>query len=435
MATPAPPRLPASERLRRAGIGAWSIIGILILAAIFVWALLRIRVIFPPLVLAILVVYVLNPLVTRLQRAGVPRLAGTLGAYVVLLGGLALVVIAVIPLVSEQMRDFSRSWPELRNQTLEFVDGNAGRLESALNTDIDTTQISCLLGADDTTLGDRPSAARCDQVTNQLREQLTAQAGRLTQVGSSLLEVLLVFVVGPLIALYLLIDLPHLSRDLKNLVPESHRDEFVDLGGKVTTAVGGFFRGQLLVAFVVGVLSAIGFRIIGLPFWFVIGAVAGFFNLVPLIGPYIGGALGFLVGLLTGGIGLGLRAALVELIVQQLDNHFISPNVMRRTVNLHPVTVMLSLLAGSAVAGFWGVLLGVPVVAVAKVTLGHLWATRVLGAQVSPHAVRQGGRDVPSVVPESAAGGATAGGGDAPGRGEDAVEPTTSSAGTRSQEN
>jgi predicted PurR-regulated permease PerM len=249
--------------------------------------------------------------------------------------------------------------------------------------------------------------------------------------GSSLLEVLLVFVVGPLIALYLLIDLPHLSRDLKNLIPESHRDEFVDLGGKVTTAVGGFFRGQLLVALVVGVLSALGFRIIGLPFWFVIGAVAGFFNLVPLVGPYIGGALGFFVGLLTGGIGLGLRAAVVELIVQQLDNHFISPNVMRRTVNLHPVTVMLSLLAGSAVAGFWGVLLGVPAVAVAKVTLGHLWATRVLGAQVSPHAVRQGRRDAPSVVPEPAAGADTEGGGDSLAQGEDAVEPSTSPAGTR----
>jgi predicted PurR-regulated permease PerM len=403
VATPAPPRLPASERLRRAGVGAWSIIGILILGAIFVWALLKVRVIFPPLVLAILVVYILNPLVTRLHRLGVPRIAGTLAAYVVVLGGLALVVIALIPLVSEQVRDFSRSWPELRAQALDFVDANVVRLESALNTDIDTTQISCLLGADETTLGDQPSAARCDQVTNQLREQLVAQAGRLTRFGSSLLEVLLVFVVGPLIALYLLIDLPHLSRDLKNLIPESHRDEFVDLGGKVTTAVGGFFRGQLLVALVVGVLSALGFRIIGLPFWFVIGAVAGFFNLVPLIGPYIGGALGFLVGLLTGGIGLGLRAALVELIVQQLDNHFISPNVMRRTVNLHPVTVMLSLLAGSAVAGFWGVLLGVPAVAVAKVTLGHLWATRVLGARVTPHAVRQGGREAPSVVPEPAA--------------------------------
>ena len=427
MATPAPPRLPASERLRRAGVAAWSIIGILILGAIFVWALLKIRVIFPPLVLAILVVYTLNPLVTRLHRLGVPRIAGTLGAYVVVLGGLALLVIALIPLVSEQVRDFSRSWPELRTQGLEFVDANVVRLESTLNTDIDTTQISCLLGADETTLGDQPSAARCDQVTNQLREQLVAQAGRLTRFGSSLLEVLLVFVVGPLIALYLLIDLPHLSRDLKNLIPQSNREEFVDLGGKVTTAVGGFFRGQLLVALVVGVLSAIGFRIIGLPFWFVVGAVAGFFNLVPLIGPYIGGALGFLVGLLTGGIGLGLRAALVELIVQQLDNHFISPNVMRRTVNLHPVTVMLSLLAGSAVAGFWGVLLGVPAVAVAKVTLGHLWATRVLGAQVTPHAVRQGGREPPSVVPEPAEGAGADDDGESSARREEVVETTGSS--------
>jgi predicted PurR-regulated permease PerM len=399
VATPAPPRLPASERLRRAGIAAWSIIGILILGAVSVWALLKVRVIFPPLVLAILIIYLLNPLVTRLQRRGVPRVVGSLGSYVVVLGGLALLVITLIPLVSEQVTDFSRRWPELRTQALEFVDVTVGRLEAGLNTDIDTTQISCLLGADDT-LGDHPTAARCDEVTRQLREQVVAQAGRLTQVGSSLLEVLLVFVVGPLIALYLLIDLPQLSRDLKNLVPQSHRDEFVDLGGKVSSAVGGFFRGQLLVALVVGLLSALGFRIIGLPFWFVIGAVAGFFNLVPLIGPYIGGALGFFVGLLTGGLGLGLRAALVELIVQQLDNHFISPNVMRRTVNLHPVTVMLSLLAGSAIAGFWGVLLGVPTVAVAKVTLGHLWATRVLGQPVSPHAAGAGEGDAPSVVPE-----------------------------------
>lgn len=399
VATPAPPRLPASERLRRAGVAAWSIIGILILAAVFMWALLKVRIIFPPLVLAILIIYLLNPIVTSLGNRGIPRVAGAIGAYVVVLGGIALLVIALIPVVSGQVSEFSDRWPEFRNQTLEFVNTTAGRLEAGLNTDIDTTQVSCLLGADETTLGGAPSAARCDVVTEQLREQVVAQAGRITQIGSSLIEVLLVFVIGPLIALYLLIDLPQLSRDLKNLAPESHRDEFADLGGKVSSAVGGFFRGQLLVALVVGVLSAVGFRIIGLPFWFVIGGIAGFFNLVPLIGPFIGGSLGFLVGTLTGGLGLGLRAALVELVIQQLDNHFISPNVMRRTVNLHPVTVMLSLLAGGALAGFWGVLLGVPTVAVAKVALGHLWATRVLGAHISPH-VSSEGRDAPSIVPD-----------------------------------
>jgi hypothetical protein len=158
-----------------------------------------------------------------------------------------------------------------------------------------------------------------------------------------------------------------------------------------------------LVALLVGILSAVGFALIGLPFWLIIGAIAGFFNLVPLVGPFIGGGLGFFIGSVTGGVQLGLKAALVELIVQQIDNHFISPNVMRRTVELHPVTVMLSIIAGGALAGFWGVLLVVPAVAVAKLILGHLWSTRVLDLDVSPQGRAASGRP-PSVVPESPAG-------------------------------
>ncbi|MDQ5875142.1 MAG: AI-2E family transporter [Actinomycetota bacterium] len=380
----------AGERLRRAGVAAWSIIGILVLSAIFIWAFLKVRIVFPPLVLATLILFVLNPLVTRLERWRVPRAAAALGSYVVVLGGLALAILALIPVLTHQVQQLSDELPEFRDQAIAFANDNVVRLEDTLNTQIDTTQITCLLGSPGDSLTEVPSQARCDEVTEDLRNQIVAQAGRITDIGSSIIEVLVIFVIGPLIALYLLIDLPHLSRDLKNLVPPSHRDEFVDLGGKVSHAIGGFFRGQLLVALIVGVLSALGFYFIGLPFWFVIGGIAGFFNLVPLIGPYIGGALGFLVGIVSGGLSLGLKAAVVELIVQQLDNHFISPNVMRRTVNLHPVTVILALLAGGALAGFWGVLLGVPAVAVIKVLLSHVWSTRVLGAEVTPHSSRRG---------------------------------------------
>lgn len=380
----------AGERLRLAGVAAWSIIGILALGAIFVWAFLKVRIVFPPLVLAILILYVLNPLVTRLERWRVPRVVAALGSYVVVLGGLTLAVLALIPLLSQQVQALSDELPEFRDQAIAFADDNVARLEEALNTQIDTTQVSCLLGSPGDSLTEVPSQARCDEVTEDLRNEIVAQAGRVTDIGSSIIEVLAIFIIGPLIALYLLIDLPHLSRDLKALVPPSHRAEFVDLGGKVSHAVGGFFRGQLLVALIVGILSALGFYFIGLPFWFVIGGIAGFFNLVPLIGPYIGGALGFLVGVVSGGLSLGLKAAAVELIVQQLDNHFISPNVMRRTVNLHPVTVILALLAGGTLAGFWGVLLGVPAVAVIKVLLSHLWSTRVLGAEVAPLSSREG---------------------------------------------
>jgi hypothetical protein len=117
-------------------------------------------------------------------------------------------------------------------------------------------------------------------------------------------------------------------------------------------------------------------------------------------GYVIGGAIGFVVGTVSGGFSLGLKAALVELVVQQIDNHLISPQVMKRTVQLHPATVMLALLAGGTIAGFWGVLLGVPAVAVAKILLSHMWSTRVLGEDVTPYQTARG-REPPSVVPES----------------------------------
>jgi predicted PurR-regulated permease PerM len=134
----------------------------------------------------------------------------------------------------------------------------------------------------------------------------------------------------------------------------------------------------------------------------VIGAIAGFFNLVPFVGPIIGGAVGFFVGTISEGVGLGIRAAIVELIVQQIDNHLVSPIVMRRVVQLHPATVVLALLAGGTLAGFWGVLLAVPTVAVAKILLSHLWATRVLGVQATPYASVRARGGPPSVVPEDA---------------------------------
>ena len=400
MSTHAPPRLPPGERLRRAGIAAWSVIGILIVVAIALWLLRQIRVIFPPLVLALLIIYLLNPIVTRLHQRGVRRSVGAVLAYVVVLGGLTIAGILLAPAVSRQVSNFSDNVPQLRADVVETINDFAAEIDDRFGIAIDTEQISCLLGPEGTSFEGEFSTAECDEVTREFRERLSHHAGRITEIGFSVLEGLLVFILAPLLALYILIDLPQLQRDALNLVPESHRDEFADVGSKVGRAVGGFFRGQLLVALLVGVMSSIGFWIVGLPFWLVIGAIAGFTNLIPLVGPFIGGGLGLIVGTVTEGAALGLAAALVALVVQQIDNHVISPTVMKRAVQLHPATVMLSLLAGGTIAGFWGVLLGVPTVAVVKLLLAHFWTTRVLGEDVSPHARVGGAAAPPSVVPE-----------------------------------
>ena len=399
MSVPTPgTKLPASERLRRAGIAAWSIIGLIIVGICAVWVLFKIRVIFPPLVLALLIIYLLNPLVSRLEQRRVPRTLGTFLSYVFVLGGVTLIIIIATPFIAGQAEQFSEDWPTFKLKIVEFTEDVATGIEDRFGTNIDVSEVSCLMGVDETTTVGAPTEARCDEVTEQVREQIVDQADRITEIGFGLLEGALIFILAPLLALYLLIDLPQLQRNMLNIVPPSHREEVADLSSRVGQTVGGFFRGQLFVAFIVGVLSAVGFRIVGLPFWLVIGALAGFTNLIPLVGPFIGGGLGFLVGTVSSGIGLGLRAALVALIVQQVDNHIISPNVMKRTVQIHPVTVMLSLLAGGTIAGFWGVLLGVPAVAVVKVVASHVWATRVLGVPVMPHA--EAGGEPPSEGPE-----------------------------------
>jgi predicted PurR-regulated permease PerM len=381
------PHLPPGERLRRIGIASWSIIGMSIVVAISVWLLIRIRIIFPPLVLALLIIYLLNPPITRLVDRGVPRPLAAVAVFVAAIGVLVLLVVALFPLLGRQVAQFADEWPAFRGQLLETVEGTSRGLEDRFNIEIDTSRVTCLLTGEAEADG-----IDCSQVARGLREAVTGQAGRLTDIGITVLEAALVFVIAPLLALYLLIDLSHLQRDILRLFPESHRDEAADVGSKLGRAVGGFFRGQLFVAFIVGALSAAGFRLIGLPFWLVIGAIAGFFNLIPLVGPFIGGTVGFFVGTISGGVGLGLKAAIVELVVQQIDNHLISPIVMRRAVQLHPATVMLALLAGGTVAGFWGVLLGVPAVAVGKIILGHLYATRILGEEVTPYARASGPR-------------------------------------------
>ncbi len=419
MSTPIPPRLPAGERIRRAGIAAWSIIGIVIVVAGLGWLLMKIRIIFPPLLVALVLIYLLNPAVSWLGGRGVRRGLATLLVYVLVFAAVAAIVFALVPVVTHQVAQVAQDWPDIRAKILASSGDVTAWINGHFGTNLDTDKVRCVLGASG------PRASECGDLTSNLGEQIRSHLGRIIGIGTSLIALVVVLVIGVLVSLYLMIDLPQLRRDVLGLIPDRHRAEVADVAAKVGQALGGFFRGQLLVALIVGVLSALGFWIIGLPLWFFVGALAGFFNLIPMVGPFIGGGIGFLVGVATGGVWLGVQAALVELAVQQLDNHVISPNVIGRSVKLHPVTVMLSLLAGGTVAGFWGVFLAVPAVAAGKIVLYHVWVTRVLGYQVSPYAAAPRVASPPSVIPAGRVTGEVEPVGvDAPGGREPAAPPS-----------
>jgi predicted PurR-regulated permease PerM len=355
-----PSRRPSPyERFVRVGIVAWCGIGVIILGYLMLRLLLYVNPVLPPLLIAVAVVYLLNPLVSALERRGVPRVAGAGIVYVLFLCIVALVISLLVPVVTRQVTQVIDHFPDYLADAQATVRRLAARFGQEPDFRLDAEQVRQWLSA------------------GENRQVVTRYLTGLRSVTTSVISGLIIFLLGPIMAFYLLVDLPRLHRGMLALIPPGRREEIQGLMDQIGQAVGGFFRGQLLVALFVGVASSIGLWIIGLPFWLLVGMVAGVFNLVPLIGPFIGGGLAVVIALVSGQPLKALWAALVLLAVQQIDNHLISPNVMGRTVQLHPVVVMLALLVGASFAGLFGMLVIVPLVAVAKIVFLFIWSKYV----------------------------------------------------------
>jgi predicted PurR-regulated permease PerM len=356
------------DRIRRAGQVSWAAVGIAFLVAIVGLIVWYLRVVLPPLLLAGAIVFILNPVVSFLQRRGVPRALGTLISYVCCLGIAVGIGFLVAPIITDQWSDMSDRIPEIREDVIDRWN------ELAEDYPIPTI----------------------DEVGEQLGNSggsLQDQAEVALSIGEVLLRFTLIVVLTPIIAFYLLVDLPHLRRVSESLIPARAKPEVLVVAGRLNRAIGGFFRGQLVVALIVGTLVSIGLAIIDLPFWLIIGMIAGLFNMIPLIGPYIGGIPGVIVALTTGNLTTALLVVAIMVGAQQIDNHFITPYVMQRAVKLHPVLVILALLAGGTLFGFFGLLLAVPAMAALKIIVSHLWRTHVLGEPIEEIVALQAAAD------------------------------------------
>jgi len=384
------------ERIRRAGTVCWAVCGVAAVIALIGVVAYVFRVIWPPLILAGAIVFLLNPVVTRLQARHLPRALGTGLSYLAVVGLTVLVVLLVAPLATDQYDELAGEWPDIRADIERQVDDWAEETrqgDSWFPVELPTSQ-----ELEDQFLGGNASDLNGNGVvTGEERQQ--AFADQLDTARELLLRIFhvgIIFLIGPIIAFYLLVDLPHIRKVFRSLVPERARGDAMVLSRRLSTAIGGYFRGQLAVAIVVGIMASIGMLLIDLPFWLIVGMIAGIFNMIPLVGPWIGAVPGVIIAFTTGGgVGKAVAVAVVMAIVQQIDNHFISPMVMQRAVKLHPAVVMLALLAGGSLAGFLGLLLAVPATATLKIVGGHVWRHFVLGEPLDEIEARWEAEDIP----------------------------------------
>ncbi len=351
------------ERLRRFGIGAWALVGGFLVIAILGWVLAQVHILWGPVLFATAIIYILNPLVTGLKNRGVPRVVGTVVAYLLGLSVLVLIFSVVVPLVVEQANALGAELPVIYDDFLarivDLADGMGITGLSLMSYDELVSQVAT------------PDAA--------FQAGLDVFLGQAFTLALGFAEIIVLLFLTPVIAFYLLVDLPRVLEHTRELIPEDMREEAESLGSSLGTALGGFVRGQMMVALIVATISSFGLWALGINLWLILGIVAGLFNLIPFIGPMLSGSLAVVVALVLEDFRLALFVALLFLGVQQLDNHVISPLILRATVKLHPSLIILALLLGGSLGGILGLILAVPITAFIRVIISHYWRTRILG--------------------------------------------------------
>ena len=317
-----------------------------------------------PVILSGLLFYLLNPLVDLMEKYKINR---------VLAISLIFVVIAILLIVG-----LAVAIPNLQRQVVIFAQNVPSYLEDAdrVINDLVTKRLP-----DDF----RP---QLEQVLANFSTQATAWASDisskavnwLSAVISGTSQVVVALIIMPFMLFYLLRD----GKGLRDYITQFLPTKLKEPVGKVLTDVNqqlsNYVRGQVTVAIIVAVMFIIFFKIIGLRYAVTLGITAGILNLVPYLGSFLAMIPALVLGLIAGPVML-LKVIIVFIVEQTIEGRFVSPLILGSQLNIHPITILFVLLTSGSMFGIWGVLLGIPVYASAKVVISAIfeWYKTVSG--------------------------------------------------------
>ncbi|MDE0582151.1 MULTISPECIES: AI-2E family transporter [Planococcus] len=313
-----------------------------------------------PVVLALILFYLLRPVLRLLERFKIPRIWGILIIFLGGIGLLTLLSVLVFPFLRDQFQNLIEEFPDYFMRLLNNIDqflrnsfvGDYYR-DSSFN-------IEALIATLPTSIADT------------LQATVTGIISRVTSWISTITGVILSIVIVPFILFYLLKDGDKLPDYFLKLLPPRFRDDTREVLKDADKQLGAYIQGQLIVAFCIGVMVYIGFLIIGMDYALLLGALAMVTSIVPYIGPAIAITPAAIIALVTSPFML-VKLAIVWTVVQLVEGNLISPQVMGKTMYIHPVTIIFVLLTAGSLFGVVGVILGIPMYALLRVIVSHLY--------------------------------------------------------------
>ena len=302
---------------------------------------------FAPILIAGLFYYLLRPFVNLLKR-WVPKLAGIAIVFIVIAIILSVGVYIFGPTIKTQVESFMELAPEKVEEVTEESQTAMANFEF---------------------MGIQGSEIR-GRALSYIQSVSDGLVDNVVGILSALMNIAIVIIVVPFILFFLLKDDEKLVPHITKYLSEEHKPEGRKLLKDVDVTLSAYIVGQALVALTVGVLMFIGYVIIGLDYALTLAIFAMFLIIIPFLGPILGIIPAIFVALVNGEPFMAIKVVIVLAVVQQLEGNLITPNIMGNRLNIHPLTIILLLMVASALYGFIGLLIAIPLYAVLK-TLVH----------------------------------------------------------------
>ena len=317
-----------------------------------------------PGVLGVILFYLMRPILKRLLKWKVPRIWAILILFMGALGFITLIILLVYPFLQKQLLNLLQEFPiyfmALIENVIAFL--NSSRInEFLISWNINYDKVLLDISKD---------------LTSTVRETATNIATSLatgvTNFVTKLTSILLSLVIVPFILFYLLWEGEKMPKFILRMFPPRMRNFVGEILHDMDHQISSYIQGQILVSFCIGIMVTIGFVIIDLDFALLLGVLAMVTSVVPYLGPMIAITPALIIAIVTSPF-MVIKVGIVWTIVQLIEGKFISPQIMGKSLKVHPITIIFVLLSAGSLFGVPGVILGIPAYALLKVVVQHLF--------------------------------------------------------------
>ncbi|MGZ9584180.1 AI-2E family transporter [Paenibacillus marinisediminis] len=309
-----------------------------------------------PIILAGVAYYLLNPIVDWLEKKKIKRIYAILLLYLLISGLVTFLVVAIIPFVRDQIISLVNNLPIYFSEVQKLLEqGIASDLFLQIQQSLDLNVPNLM-----------------QDFTAKLSELVNSTVHGIGSVVGTVTHIVFTIVLVPFVLFYLLKDGKKLPGFIVSFFPTDLRKRTANVLSEMNGQISSYIRGQILVSMCIGMLLYIGYLIIGLDYSLVLAIIAACTAIVPYLGPAIAITPALIIALVTSPIML-LKMIVVWTVVQLIEGKFISPQIMGKSLKIHPLTIIFVILIAGNLFGIFGIILAVPGYAVLKVIATHLF--------------------------------------------------------------